>query len=302
MSLFLDREASNLLVLKNYRDIKRSPEYDNFLNMLKERCSSLPPHKNIECKIADKGIHRIIREDVYRSVCEDNYADVIYVLTQVYLTHNNYCQGLSYIASFFCCFLDPVNVVKIIKYIIEIYGTNIWTSELNGLHVEIAVIDSIIDATCPEIKSYMNKHNLRLDFFIQKYLYSMFINVLDSDNIIKFFTGYFESGPEYCYKVIIAILKKLMTEDKGDIIEALKFFANIKKIPLIYPLPFIDVINIRKKADTRIKLMLTNIKDKEAQHDKNNDTDEDTASDTDEDTSAGVNAELNSLVISKIYT
>ena len=209
---FIRQEKSNGLVLKKYKTLGENPEYHSFANYLislggnevKMYSSALP-----------KAIERIISADVERCVEHDkSKAQIRYILSQLYYTQNDYNQGLSYIATFLSCFVHKDVVVNIMRDVLPAkMKRNVWKTSLIHLHEEMHVLEKIFD---PGVVKGMARSDIHLQFFLQKYVFTMFINVFEEDLLIDYFKNFLIREDGYHYLVIKSILNQVFASDKYD--------------------------------------------------------------------------------------
>jgi len=256
---FISYERKNRLVLAKYQRIDTAKNYDilaGIFNSVPKIIITLPTSSPLP-----EEIERIIRADINRAVSDENFDRVYNVLRLVYLHQKDYCQGLSYIASFVLCFIDENIAPSVILYILEKYGANVWTHSLVGLHVEIRVLKTILEQEAPSVLEYMTKHGIRFEFFIQKYLYTLFINIFPQDDLIEFFIQFLQDPETYLFKVIIEIMKGLISSGKTEITEVLYYLAearlpSVEKFSREYDF---KSLRIKNQAEIELELALQNL-------------------------------------------
>lgn len=208
---FIRQEKSNRLVLKKYKGLAKNNKFHFFANLLIELGGYDP---EIYSSALPKDIDRIIYMDVQRSVDnEKSKCQICYILTQLYHSQNDYNQGLSYIATFLSCFAHKDVVINIMRDIlIEKMHRNVWKTSLVHLQEEIHVLKHIGGE---DVLEAMRKSNMYFQFFLQKYIFTMFINVFNEDYLLEYFIN-FLTRENYHYLVINSIMTQIYTENLYD--------------------------------------------------------------------------------------
>lgn len=221
---YLDNERNNRTVLAKYRNIDKCEDFSKLQTIINGIKYEIPKISDIDLPEADE---RIIQADITRAVDTCNSNTIYAILKSIRLITGEYCQGLCYIASFLRCFVDEKQTISTILFIIDNYGLNIWTHSLEGLHIEIGVITKILEKESPHIIEFMCKYSVRLEYFIQKYLYCLFVNVFNSKDLLAFWIRLLQcdSPNIYCYQIIVGILKNLYLIGHSDIIQILSYLS-----------------------------------------------------------------------------
>jgi len=208
---FIRQEKGNCLVLKKYKDIDKNVQYHSFANLL----INLGGHEIKMYRSAlPKEIDRIISADVDRCVIHDkSKAQIRYILSQLYHSSNEYNQGLSYVATFLSCFVHKDVVVNVMHdVLIEKMHRNVWKASLIHLHEEIHVLEQIVGN---DVLEGMKKSDMYFQFFLQKYIFTMFINVFETNFLIEYLKN-FLMRTNYHYFVIKSIMRQIYAENRYD--------------------------------------------------------------------------------------
>lgn len=208
---FIRQEKSNRLVLKKYKGLSKNNKYHSFANLLIDLGGY---ETNIYSSALPKHIDYIISMDVHRSVENDkSKSQICYILTQLYYSQNDYNQGLSYIATFLSCFAHKDVVINIMRdLLIKKMYRNVWKTSLVHLHEDIHVLEQIGGK---DVLEGMRKSDMYFQFFLQKYVFTMFINVFEEEYLLEYFNN-FLTKENYHYLVINSIMKQVYTENLYD--------------------------------------------------------------------------------------
>lgn len=278
--MFFEREIrlNNNLVLKKYKNIKCIKLYNKLINLeiIKEISNSKLELNNFEnINLIPNNISNLIKNDVERCVIDDDNKCILNnVLSYIYINNKNYNQGLSYIATILLSLTDDIKyTINLLLYITNnLFDRNIWTLELNGLYEEIYVIKNLLKL---ETKEIMNSINLNMLFFIQKYIFTLFINIFDSDNLLLYLYNIF-NFKNYHYYVITYIIDNIINNiskikdyqylTMDIILNKFSIINNdlqIKSLDLTYNNYSINeqyIIELRNIEKTRVNELLQNIK------------------------------------------
>mgnify|MGYP003682973943 CR=1 FL=1 len=208
---FIRQEKSNRLVLKKYKGLAGNKRYHQFAKLLIDLGGY---NINIYNSALPKDIDRIISVDVERSVNHNkSKSQVRYILTQLYYYYNDYNQGLAYIATFLSCFVHKDVVVNVMRdVLVEKMHRNVWKTSLIHLREEMHVLEQI----CGEgVLEGMSKSDMHFQFFLQKYVFTMFINVFSEEYLLEYFKN-FLTRENYHYLVISSIMKQVYIEKNYD--------------------------------------------------------------------------------------
>lgn len=262
---FLSNERDNRTCLEKYKKINT--------DSTKILTEYIPVKIDFELgpKTVPENISRIIELDVERSVAESNKPVMITILSNLYDKYKDYNQGLCYIASFLSCFYEKEKVFLIITDVIDkIYGYNIWTTSLIGLHGEIFIIRHILEKENISLLGWLDTNNIRLEFFLQSYIFTLFVNIFRAEDQIIFINNLFQyKDPMYIYRIIIHILEGIKNSGKTDIIDVLQLARVNVKLPIIDDLKgkMYDIKKLREEGICIKQLEMAKIEDSEDEDD-----------------------------------
>lgn len=204
---FISRERDSIF-LKRYRTLDESKNYSILLSLMQ----NIPSQD--EVTVVNKlpeNIEAIIQSNL-SLVCKENGKILYNVLNRLYGHYKDYNEGLSYISAFILCIVDEDQCYWVVRHIIDnIYQSNIWTQSSTELLTEIEVISHIVDTERPDVSLFMKNKGLKYNLFISEYLYKLFINVMERDDLLLFFIRLFtvDQPLMYIYGVIINTLIEL---------------------------------------------------------------------------------------------
>ena len=220
---FVGREYQNSLVLAKYAK-KMSIKDELYLSLqhLLHIEKEITPFSRLDFSKIPKEYVRIIKHDVER--CTENSINQMIlkdILYDFYLTHKDYGQGISYIATFLasvCKFEKDIDIKSFVKFhlnfLVKKFDRNIWSPSMVHLYAEKQVIEELFKDSKTE-KIFKEK-GIDYIFFLQKYINCLFVGTFSYENLFSFFINFFEKDIKYLYQTIYLIILQITEKYNND--------------------------------------------------------------------------------------
>ena len=217
---------SSVMVLKKYKDLlyELNEKYD------------------IEIK---KDLLRTDPDNASFQYGKENYNKLYHILS-AYSNYNKnigYAQGLNFLASL-CIYIYKNEIEAFIfldglvrKFNLEnLYGIN-----NNILNDKLSEIEKIVNKWCPEVNKHLQRIILNYDFFIIKWMISLFANQMNIKYLLqlwdyliifgwKFFKGFVISVIKFNEKMILNSSLETITKNMNNIFKTKEFENNFYEI------------------------------------------------------------------------
>jgi len=120
-----------------------------------------------------------------------------------------YCQSMNFIAATLLQVMDEEDAFWFLCCIVEDYLPGYYTEDMQGLRVDLLVLQSLVLETFPKVHKKLHDLELPLELAATRWFLSLFTVVFDQVMVLKILDKLFSSNSGCLFRVAIAFISKV---------------------------------------------------------------------------------------------